>query len=63
VNADRASLFLVDTTTNELYARIFDTGKVDENVPSKEIRFAYSQIDTHESIVEIYHIKLFVPIL
>lgn len=39
VNADRASLFLVDTTTNELYARIFDTGKVDENVPSKEIRF------------------------
>ncbi|XP_045160110.2 probable 3',5'-cyclic phosphodiesterase pde-5 isoform X3 [Mercenaria mercenaria] len=39
VNADRASLFLLDTTTNELYARIFDTGKVDENVPSKEIRF------------------------
>ncbi|KAL4235697.1 hypothetical protein ACF0H5_004090 [Mactra antiquata] len=39
VNADRASLFLVDTSTNELYARIFDTGKVDEKLPSKEIRF------------------------
>ena len=38
VNADRASLFLVDTNTNELYARIFDTGRVDENLPSKEIR-------------------------
>ncbi|XP_052274337.1 probable 3',5'-cyclic phosphodiesterase pde-5 isoform X2 [Dreissena polymorpha] len=39
VNADRASLFLVDTNTNELYARIFDTGRVNENLPSKEIRF------------------------
>ncbi|KAJ8306218.1 hypothetical protein KUTeg_016763 [Tegillarca granosa] len=39
VNADRASLFLVDTKTRELYARIFDTGKVDENIPQKEIRF------------------------
>ena len=39
VNADRASLFLLDTNTNELYARIFDTGPVDDNVPSKEIRF------------------------
>jgi len=39
VNADRASLFLLDTNTNELYARIFDTGRVDENIPSKEIRF------------------------
>ncbi|WAR23266.1 PDE5-like protein [Mya arenaria] len=39
VNADRASLFLLDTNTNELYARIFDTGKIDENLPSKEIRF------------------------
>lgn len=37
VNADRASLFLVDTKTSELYARIFDTGK--EHVPQKEIRF------------------------
>lgn len=36
VNADRASLFLVDTKTSELYARIFDTGK--EHVPQKEIR-------------------------
>lgn len=37
VNADRASLFLLDTKTSELYARIFDTGK--EHVPQKEIRF------------------------
>ncbi|CAC5410938.1 PDE10 [Mytilus coruscus] len=37
VNADRASLFLLDTKTTELYARIFDTGK--EHVPQKEIRF------------------------
>lgn len=37
VNADRASLFLLDTKTYELYARIFDTGK--EHVPQKEIRF------------------------
>ena len=26
VNADRASLFLVDSKKNELYARIFDIG-------------------------------------
>ncbi|XP_021345248.1 probable 3',5'-cyclic phosphodiesterase pde-5 isoform X2 [Mizuhopecten yessoensis] len=38
-NADRASLFLLDSNTNELYARIFDTGKADEKVPQKEIRF------------------------
>lgn len=44
VNADRASLFLVDTNTNELYARIFDTGRVDENVPSKEIRFDFASL-------------------
>lgn len=36
MNADRASLFLLDTKTYELYARIFDTGK--EHVPQKEIR-------------------------
>ncbi|VDM49312.1 unnamed protein product [Toxocara canis] len=29
-NADRASLFLVDQKTNELYARIFDVGMGDE---------------------------------
>ncbi|KAL5022127.1 hypothetical protein ScPMuIL_001282 [Solemya velum] len=41
VDADRASLFLLDTTTKELYARIFDTGFVGEivEVPQKEIRF------------------------
>lgn len=46
VNADRASLFLVDSRTHELYARIFDIGTEDvssgestkPNV-AKEIRF------------------------
>ena len=41
VDADRASLFLVDNTTNELYARIFDMG--DDMASSEkvvnEIRF------------------------
>nr|XP_022286923.1 probable 3',5'-cyclic phosphodiesterase pde-5 isoform X4 [Crassostrea virginica] len=39
VIADRASLFLVDTKSSELYARIFDTGRVEEHIPQKEIRF------------------------
>ena len=47
VNADRASLFLLDTNTNELYARIFDTGPVDDQVPSKEIRFEDIFVDVH----------------
>ncbi|KHN74347.1 putative 3',5'-cyclic phosphodiesterase pde-5 [Toxocara canis] len=44
-NADRASLFLVDQKTNELYARIFDVGMGDEEHVKinedgrKEIRF------------------------
>ncbi|RDD45317.1 putative 3',5'-cyclic phosphodiesterase pde-5 [Trichoplax sp. H2] len=47
VDADRASLFLVDNKSNELYARIFDVGnndnddKVDKNI--KEIRFPMSK--------------------
>nr|XP_006817445.1 PREDICTED: probable 3',5'-cyclic phosphodiesterase pde-5-like [Saccoglossus kowalevskii] len=42
VNADRASLFLCDTKTNELYARIFDVGNGEGPQPTtkqKEIRF------------------------
>ncbi|XP_048759916.1 probable 3',5'-cyclic phosphodiesterase pde-5 isoform X5 [Ostrea edulis] len=39
VIADRASLFLLDTKSRELYARIFDTGRVEEHIPQKEIRF------------------------
>lgn len=40
VKADRASLFLLDSNTNELYARIFDTGSAvhDSNPCAKEIR-------------------------
>ena len=46
VDADRASLFLVDNKSNELYARIFDVGnndnddKVDKMI--KEIRLVKS---------------------
>lgn len=32
VNADRASLFMVDSRTRELYARIFDIGKEENEV-------------------------------
>lgn len=45
VNADRASLFLVDGRTKELYARIFDvSGEAEEETftnleAAKEIRF------------------------
>ena len=40
VKADRASLFLVDNASKELYARIFDTGASahDANPCAKEIR-------------------------
>eukprot|EP00057_Strongylocentrotus_purpuratus_P010920 XP_011665394.1 PREDICTED: probable 3',5'-cyclic phosphodiesterase pde-5 [Strongylocentrotus purpuratus] len=47
VNADRASLFLVDSKKNELYARIFDIGNglgnpmVDKD--QKEIRFSMAK--------------------
>lgn len=43
VDADRASLFLVDHKANELYARIFDMGEGvgDGHIPvtTQEIRF------------------------
>ena len=49
VSADRASLFLVDAKTNQMYARIFDikdkesseAGPAEENIKdfTKEIRF------------------------
>lgn len=32
VNADRASLFMVDSRTRELYARIFDIGREENDV-------------------------------
>jgi hypothetical protein len=32
VNADRASLFMVDSRTKELYARIFDIGREEDDV-------------------------------
>ena len=36
VNADRASLFLIDSKTNELYATIFDVGFDDLDVNQKQ---------------------------
>jgi len=35
VNADRASLFMVDSRTRELYARIFDIGREEDGQPQK----------------------------
>eukprot|EP00112_Aurelia_sp_Birch-Aquarium-sp1_P010606 Seg226.4 transcript_id=Seg226.4/GoldUCD/mRNA.D3Y31 product="putative 3' 5'-cyclic phosphodiesterase pde-5" protein_id=Seg226.4/GoldUCD/D3Y31 len=43
VDADRTSLFLVDTKTNELYARIFDIGTGLDTKLQKEIRFPKSK--------------------
>eukprot|EP00794_Sanderia_malayensis_P004717 gene4717-5340_t len=43
VDADRTSLFLVDTKTNELYARIFDIGTGLDTRLQKEIRFPKSK--------------------
>ena len=46
VSADRTSLFLVDSKTNELYARIFDIGGSLEDSKSsklqKEIRYEFN---------------------
>ena len=38
VNADRASLFMLDARSKELFARIFDTGADDETSVQQEIR-------------------------
>ncbi|CAD6184159.1 unnamed protein product [Caenorhabditis auriculariae] len=49
VDADRASLFLVDAKSKEIYARIFDVGTGEEehsrlsDTPQKEIRFDISK--------------------
>jgi len=37
VNADRASLFMVDSRTKELYARIFDIGREEHDVSDSSI--------------------------
>ncbi|KAL8606518.1 hypothetical protein ACOMHN_037749 [Nucella lapillus] len=39
VSADRASLFMVDARSKELFARIFDTGADDQTRVQQEIRF------------------------
>ena len=53
VDADRTSLFLVDSRTNELYARIFDIGGSLEDSRSsnlqKEIRYkSLSVVKTYQ---------------
>ena len=55
MNADRCSLFLVDSKTNELYANLFDEGE-DENREyrfrnGKEIRYAASGQSTKRKVV------------
>jgi cAMP and cAMP-inhibited cGMP 3',5'-cyclic phosphodiesterase 10 len=37
VNADRASLFMVDSRTKELYARIFDIGREENDVSDSSL--------------------------
>src|SRR4051812_34997118 len=37
VNADRASLFMVDSRTKELYARIFDIGREENDVQDSSL--------------------------
>jgi cAMP and cAMP-inhibited cGMP 3',5'-cyclic phosphodiesterase 10 len=37
VNADRASLFMVDSRTQELYARIFDIGREENDMSDSSI--------------------------
>lgn len=57
-------MFLLDTNTNELYARIFDTGPVDDNVPSKEIRFGYTisliVLMTNFECCAVYSLKMLI---
>ncbi|VDK17540.1 unnamed protein product [Anisakis simplex] len=53
-NADRASLFLVDQKTNELYARIFDVGMgEDEHVNINEDGHKEIRHDFYLSIAEV----------
>ena len=37
VNADRASLFMVDSRTGELYARIFDIGREENDISDSSL--------------------------
>jgi cAMP and cAMP-inhibited cGMP 3',5'-cyclic phosphodiesterase 10 len=37
VNADRASLFIVDSRTGELYARIFDIGREENDISDSSL--------------------------
>ena len=65
VNADRASLFLLDTKTKELYARIFDVGtnasehqKLDED-GAKDLRWENIKFLTYQEIsTDAYEILL-----
>ena len=52
VDADRTSLFLVDGKTDELYARIFDSGTGLETTLDKEIRFSRTKGVAGKGIIE-----------
>ncbi|CAF1554160.1 unnamed protein product [Rotaria magnacalcarata] len=49
VNADRASLFMVDSRTKELYARIFDIGREENDILESS---AISDKDGHKSSLQ-----------
>ncbi|CAF3318661.1 unnamed protein product [Rotaria socialis] len=49
VNADRASLFMVDSRTKELYARIFDIGREENDILESS---AVSDKDGHKSSLQ-----------
>ena len=55
VHADRASLFLLDTKSRELYARIFDTGTTEETVLQKEIRFGVDGMSAFRVFGAVYN--------
>ena len=58
VSADRTSLFLVDSKTNELYARIFDIGGSLEDSKSsklqKEIRYEFNVLKRVRFLKQLY---------
>ena len=51
MDADRTSLFLVDSKTNELYARIFDIGTGLDTKLQKEIRQVKFHRENHDMML------------
>lgn len=55
VTADRASLFLVDTKTNQLYARIFDVSGGKDGVGAGEFSSSDNDKDFTKEIRFVFH--------